>query len=123
MSTCLADCLGSVEYSSFSLVNHGIEIWPEDYQLEDGVEIVPRKRSHEEIPAIDSVQKKKRIRKRSRFPRILKNDLRRFLGLMFANTLNSADFSLISQFFSSFCLSTCTSEYFVRNKPFERLEG
>lgn len=103
-------------------------LWSED-DLEgnnSGNEIsgsTKRKLGDNEGSPTEQLIKKKRIRKKHRFPRVVKSDLRRFLGLMFVNTMNSADLSLITQFFGQFCLSSCTTEYSVRKKPFERLEG
>ncbi|RYH12485.1 hypothetical protein EON65_38210 [archaeon] len=84
---------------------------------------VKRKHNNDYSNSAVLTKKKKRTRRGHRFPRVLKSDLRRFLGMMFVNTMNSADCKLITQFFGNFCLSSCTSEYYARKKQFERLEG
>jgi predicted helicase len=43
--------------------------------------------------------------KRMVLPKILKSDIRRKFLIMFANVMNSYDFSLMSSFFKAFCVS------------------
>jgi hypothetical protein len=54
---------------------------------------------------LSAYQTQKQQQKRIVLPKILKSDIRRKFLIMFANVMNSYDFSLMSSFFKAFCVS------------------
>jgi len=73
--------------------------------------------------------KRRKRRRVSQFPRILKRDIRRDISFMFANVMNSGDQSFIASFLNQFCVSSCRSVDYARSSflpekvPIKRIEG
>lgn len=61
-------------------------------------------------PQITEVATTKRLRKKQKveIPKVMKNDIRRYFSRMFMNTINSADFINMQNFFNTFMKKDCT---------------